>query len=45
MQKNTVNDEGVQFVVARWSESAPSLSSLDSKDVIEKPVLVVEPIK
>ena len=44
-KKNTVNDEGVQFVVARWSESPPSFSTSDSKGVLAEPVLVVEPIK
>ncbi len=43
-KKNTVEDEGVQFMVTRWSESAPSFSTSDSKVVIEKPVLVVGPL-
>ena len=37
-QKNTVNDEAVQFVVTRWSESAPSLSTSGSTAVVEKPI-------
>ena len=44
-KKNTVNDEGVQFVVTRWSESAPSFSTSDSKGVLAEPVLVVEPLQ
>lgn len=39
-KKNTVKDEGVQFAVSRWSESAPSF---DSRAVVAEPVLVVEP--
>ncbi len=30
-KKNTVNDEAVQFVVTRWSESAPTFSTPDLK--------------
>jgi len=37
MQKNTVNDEGVQFVVTRWSESAPNFSS---RTVLAEPEVV-----
>jgi len=44
-KKNTVKDDGVQFVVARWSESPPSFSTSPSKDVVAEPVLVVEPLK
>jgi len=39
-KKNTVKDDGVQFAVTRWSESAPSF---DSRTVLAEPVLVVEP--
>lgn len=42
--KNTVNDEGVQFVVTRWSESPPSFSTSDSKAVPAEPVLI-QPVK
>ncbi len=45
MQKNTVEDEGVQFAVARWSESAPNFSTSLSKELVAEPVLVVEPLK
>jgi len=37
-QKNTVNDEAVQFVVTRWSESPPSFSTSPSKTVSAEPV-------
>jgi hypothetical protein len=40
-KKNTVNDEGVQFVVTRWSESPPSL---ELRAVVAEPV-VVEPLQ
>ncbi len=44
-KKNTVEDEGVQFVVTRWSESAPSFSTSGSKDVLAQPIPVVEPLR
>lgn len=37
-QKNTVNDEAVQFVVTRWSESPPSFSTSPSKTISAEPV-------
>lgn len=43
-KKNTVNDEAVQFVVTRWSESTPSYSS-PSVDAVAAPVPVAEPIR
>jgi hypothetical protein len=42
--KNTVNDDGVQFVVTRWYESAPHFSTWDSKIIAAEPV-AVEPVK
>ncbi len=44
-KKNTVKDDGVQFVVARWSESAPSFSTSGSKDVLAQPIPVVQPLR
>jgi hypothetical protein len=42
--KNTVNDEAVQFVVTRWHESAPTLATLDFDAVVAEP-LPVELVK
>lgn len=38
--KNTVDDDGAQFVVTRWSESAPSFSTSDSGVIVAEPVLM-----
>ncbi len=43
-KKNDVDDEAVQFVVTRWHESPPMLSS-DIKLVDVAPMLEVEPVK
>ncbi|UCC97585.1 MAG: hypothetical protein JSW66_17295 [Phycisphaerales bacterium] len=42
--KNTVKDEGVQFVVTRWYESAPHFSTWNSKVIAAEPV-AIEPVK
>jgi hypothetical protein len=41
-EKNTVDDEGVQFVVTRWYESPPEFST---SNVQVAPLPVVQPIK
>ena len=42
--KNTVNDQAVQFVVTRWYESAPTTSTLDLETVLAEP-FPAEPVK